>query len=306
MEWLSRLDPGALLTAAAAWVHGVDHGVYVVLQALSLILGLVFALMAGATFWLSAPLRRQRPVPMNELTPGYRMVQGRARGPMLESPFTGQPCVWWQIRVWEARVERVLRSNGDRGSDSDGKNESEYKALWHERRHEVSDQPIQCTQGLLSCAVQPAGTTLAVPSEVREWEGPGPQPTNHHPSARRGTVLPRYEREVHNYSISNGELRRENRYRYAEEIIAPGSELFALGQVEPADAAQATGGASAAPWRIGPAFDSSVLHQPYVVSVLPPARVRGTFGQAWRGATVIGGIFLGIGGFLLWARLGSG
>lgn len=159
---------------------------------------------------------------------------------------------------------------------------------------------------VLRCAIQPAGTTLAVPGEVREWEGPGPRPTDRPAPARRGAVLPRYERVVHNYSVSNGEPKRDNRYRYAEEIIGPGSELFVLGQVEPADTAQSADGAPAAPWRIGPALDSSMLHQPCVVSVLPPAQVQGTFGQLSRGAAVIGGIFLAIAGFLLWARLRGG
>lgn len=304
MEWWQTLDAGAMLAAAAAWVKRLDIGEYLFLAGIPLALGLLLGALAAASFWLSGALKRQRPVPMNRLTPGYHMIRGKARGPMLESPFTRRPCVWWKIRVWEAQVRVIERRN------SDGEREREQVAVWDERRHEVSEQPIQCVDGLLGCAVDPAGITLIAPSEVREWEGPGPEPQDRNPPVRQDTVLPMYGREVGNYSIVKGELRRENRYRYAEEIIVPGSELFALGQVDQIDHRQAgEGGMPLAPdlsWRIGLASGRSSLQQVYLVSARPIEQVLRSFNRAPRAMAILGAVFLAVGGFMVWARLAGG
>lgn len=300
MEWLQTLDPGALLQTVVAWVRGFDHDLYVIVLAVAIIMGAVFALMAAGAFWISRPLRHQQPVAMANLTPGYHLVQGKARGPMLESPFTGRPCVWWRIRVWEAGIEFTERR------DSDGEREVHQEAVWREQRHEVSDQPIQCAEGLLCCSVQPTGISLVVPSEVREWEGPGPEPQERNPPMRRGELLSRRSSKVRNYSIRNGELHCENPYRYAEEIIVPGSDLFVLGQVDRADGTPvAASEVTVAPWRIGLAPGGSLLRQPCMLSVLPPSQVGGTFSRAARGAAIVAMIFLMLGAFTIWARLGG-
>ena len=296
MDWLQTLDPTARLAAAAGWIRAIDDDWFAIGLAVVLGLAVLFGLLALGLFWFSGPLRRQRPVAMAALTEGYRMVQGQAMAPLLRAPCSGRPCVWWQIRTWEAELVR------QRSGEADGRQAGGWDVIWAERRRETSTPAIECREGLLGCALQPNGIGLAVPSEVRVWEGPQAEPQACDVPARAGDVLRRYEHRVHGYRIHGDRLLRDNRFRHAEEIILPGSARFVVGQVERAAAPLAAG---APQWRIGPVAGGS-LRQPYVVSAQPLAQVQGRIGRAWRGAAVICGVLLAIGGFMFWARPGSG
>lgn len=198
-------------------------------------LGLVLLLAAGGlgmAVWtgrIAGALRGRTPVPVNALTAGYHLVRGQASGPMLTAPLSGRPCVWWEVRVWE----RVIVTHHDSDSSRD------RRAEWTERRHDHSSRVIQCTQGFAACAVQPSGTTLNLPTEVRDWQGMQYPPEQRDPPAQPGTAFLANASNDPGYAIVGGKLRGD-RYRYREEIIVPNSQLFVLGRAERVDPAQWT------------------------------------------------------------------
>ena len=207
-----------------------DVPVVVFFFALGLV-SLLAALGFGMAVWsgrISGALRGRTPVPVNALTEGLQLACGQASGPLLAAPLTGRPCVWWDVRVWE-RVTGI-HHDSDRGRDR--------RAEWNERRHERSSRVIQCTQGLVTCAVQATGITLAVPTEVCGWQGMRNPPENRNPPARPGTAFSRNPSQDQGYVMAGGKLAQGDRYRYREEIIVPNTALYVLGHALRVDPAQ--------------------------------------------------------------------
>lgn len=208
-----------------SWLHEIPIVVF------AFALGLVLLLAAigfGMAIWssrITGALRGRTPVPVNSLTEGYHLVYGKATGPMLKSPLTRKPCVWWSVRVWEREIVTRQRT------DDSGR---ERHVDWVERRHEKSSRVVQCTQGFVNCAVAPSGMTLVVPTEVRDWQGLKLPPEDRDPPAQPGAAFTSTSLADRGYLIAGGKLQGD-RYRYREEIIAPNSELFVLGQVERVD-----------------------------------------------------------------------
>ena len=204
-----------------SWLHEIPIVVF------AFALGLVLLLAAigfGMAIWssrITGALRGRTPVPVNSLTEGYHLAYGKATGPMLKSPLTRRPCVWWSVRVWEREI--VTRQNSDSAR--------ERHVDWVERRHDKSSRVVMCTQGFVNCAVQPSGMTLVVPTEVRDWQGKKLPPEDRDPPAQPGTAFASTSLADRGYLIVGGKLQGD-RYRYREEIIVPNSELFVLGQVE--------------------------------------------------------------------------
>ena len=204
-----------------AWLQSAPLVVFIF--ALGMVL-LLAALGFGMAIWsgrITGALRGRTPVPVNALTEGYQLARGQAGGPLLAAPLSGRPCVWWEVRVWE----RVI------GTYQDSDRSRDQRAEWSERRHDHSSRAIQCTQGFATCAVQPSGMTLTVPTEVRDWQGMQYPPEHRDPPAQPGTAFTPLTQQNSSYAIVGGKLQGD-RYRYREEIIAPNSPLYVLGQVE--------------------------------------------------------------------------
>lgn len=209
------------------WLQNVPAGVFFFGLGMVLLLatlGIGIALWSGR---ITGALRGRTPVPVNALDEGYQLVYGKASGPRLAAPLTGRPCVWWEVRVWERTIE----------SHEDTDNSRERRAVWTERRHDNSSRVIQCAHGFATCAVQPSGMTLTVPTEVRDWQGAQFPPENRDPPAQPGTAFTPTTERIASYALVAGKLLGD-RYRYREEIIVPNSELFVLGQVERVDPGQ--------------------------------------------------------------------
>lgn len=290
---------------------------------------LLSAVGVGAALWtrrLAGAARGRSPVAVNALTEGRHLVRGRADGPLLQSPLTGQRCVWWQVWVWE----RVVA-----GTSSDDR-----RIVWRERRHEDSGRVILCTRGLATCAVQTQGTSLIIPTELRDWKGRDYPPERRDAPAQPGSAFSRDLTNRDGGLIVLGELKGD-RYRYLEEIIVPGSELYVLGRVTRVDPAQwadedapddegidatvddvdeADAGGEMDPdeqrwleldrlmaqdmrqaqWQVGPEKG-----QPYVVAVQPPEQWEGAAAQASTGGWIMGAAFAALAAFMLWVRLGG-
>ena len=226
-----------------------DVPVVVFFFALGLVL-LLAVLGLGMAFWsgrITGALRGRKPVAVNALAPGYQLIDGQASGPLLTAPLTGRPCVWWNVRVWERGIQHKhdTRPVGARDGRAD----------WVEQRHEQSSRALQCTQGLVTCAVQPAGITLAVPTELADWQGMHNPPESRHPPAQPGTAFASNPSQDPGYAMAGGTLVQGARFRYREEIIVPNAPLYVLGRVERVDPAQ---------WAHDPqppAFDAVSSHQ---------------------------------------------
>ena len=204
-----------------SWLHEVPIVVFAFALGLALLLAAIGFGMAIWSSRITGALRGRTPVPVNSLTEGYHLAYGKATGPMLKSPLTRRPCVWWSVRVWEREI--VTRQNSDSAR--------ERHVDWVERRHDKSSRVVMCTQGFVNCAVQPSGMTLVVPTEVRDWQGKKLPPEDRDPPAQPGTAFASTSLADRGYLIVGGKLQGD-RYRYREEIIVPNSELFVLGQVE--------------------------------------------------------------------------
>ncbi|WP_124514473.1 hypothetical protein [Acidovorax sp. FJL06] len=209
-----------------AWLRDAPVVVFFFMLGMALLLAALGLGMGLWSFRLAGALRGRKPVPVDELADGYQLVHGRASGPVLAAPLTGRPCVWWEVRVWERSITSLQDSEG--GSDR--------RAEWSERRHDSSLRVVQCTQGLTVCAVQPLGMTLTIPTEVCDWQGQQFPPENRDPESQPGTAFMPLTERSSSYAIVGGTLRGD-RFRYREEIIVPGSELFVLGQVQRVDSA---------------------------------------------------------------------
>ena len=207
------------MASAAGWLRQLEPGAFGALLAVPLVLALV---LLAAALWSrrrARALRGAAPVAVNSLGEGFHLAHGQATGPLLSSPLCGRPCVWWELTVWE----RVHCTPNTR-DDNDGQ-------AWELRLRDHSRRLIQCTQGLGSCAVEPPAADFGasiVASEQRHWQGMQYPPERRDPPARPdGTPTPdgRAPGEADWPDASH-------RFRYAERIIAPGSELYVLGQVE--------------------------------------------------------------------------
>lgn len=212
-----------------SWLQEVPVVVFAFALGLALLLA---AIGLGMAFWssrITGALRGRTPVPVNSLSEGYHLAYGKVTGPMLKSPLTRRPCVWWSVRVWEREI--VTRRNSDSAR--------ERHVDWVERRHDQSSRVIMCTQGFINCSVQPSGMTLVVPTEVRDWQGLKLPPEDRNPPAQPGTAFASTSLADRGYLIVGGKLQGD-RYRYREEIIVPNSELYVLGQVERVDQRQWT------------------------------------------------------------------
>ncbi len=212
-----------------SWLQTIPLGVFIFALVMVLLLAAGGLGMAVWTGRIAGALQGRTPVPVNALTAGYQLARGQAGGPLLAAPLSGRPCVWWEVRVWE----RVIGTYHDSDSGRD------RRAEWTERRHDHSSRAIQCTQGFATCAVQPSGMTLTVPTEVRDWQGMQYPPEHRDPPAQPGTAFTPLTQQNSSYAIVGGKLLGD-RYRYREEIIVPNSPLFVLGRAERVDPAQWT------------------------------------------------------------------
>ena len=125
---------------------------FIALGIVVLLSGIGFGIVAWVGR-LTGALRGREPVPINMLTEGYLLARGKASGRTLRAPLSGRPCVWWEMKVWERRIEI------DRQASSD---EPDRRASWTLLRHDVSRRPIHCTQGFVTCTVQPDGSKLEI------------------------------------------------------------------------------------------------------------------------------------------------
>lgn len=295
---------------------------FIALGIVVLLSGIGFGIVAWVGR-LTGALRGREPVPINMLTEGYLLARGKASGRTLRAPLSGRPCVWWEMKVWERRIEI------DRQASSD---EPDRRASWTLLRHDVSRRPIHCTQGFVTCTVQPDGMTLTVPSEVRDWKGKQYPPENRDPPVQPGSAFS--YRQVHDtgFTIVGGKLLGD-RYRYVELLIAPNAELFVLGRVERVAARAGTAsthvdapaheGGSVAPfeqaqgeeneaeqmspsmrevqWRIAPEKG-----RPYIVATQPPEQWMATIQLASQGGLIVGTVTAALAAFMLWARYQGG
>lgn len=316
-----------------SWLQDTPVGVFVFALGLALLLAAIGFGMAVWSGRITGALRGRTPIPVNALTEGYHLVYGKATGPMLKSPLTRRPCVWWRVRIWERQITSSQSSEGGR----------DRQVRWDERRHEDSSRVIQCTQGFVNCAVASSGMTLAVPTEVRDWQGMKLPPEDRNPPAQPGAAFVSTSMADRGHLIVGGKLQGD-RYRYREEIIVPNSELFVLGQVERVDPSlwedeedvdsahgslddveelgtqtdidadplessaawseeadrQEAADMRQAQWRVGPQKG-----RPYIVAVQAPEHWLGTPQLAGKGGWVMGVAFAMLAAFMLWARLGA-
>lgn len=304
------------------WLHDVHAGVFFFLLGMALLLA---AMGAGGAFWagrITRALRGRTAVPVNALTEGYQLVSGTACGPLLKAPLSGQVCVWWERWVWEQTLEISRDTDGDR----------DQRVVWKERIHDHSSRVIQYAQGFATCAVQPTGMTLTVPTQQRDWTGMQYPPENSIPAAQPGTVFGRKLTQGSKYVVINNKLQGD-RFRYLEQLIVPQSPLFVLGRVQRVDPAQ---------WADVPreAADSGVPDadmaddadnddwddeserqhaadmrqvqwlvdkekgRPYIVSVQQPDQWLDEPAQVVKAGWIMAVVLLGVSALMLWARFG--
>lgn len=291
MSWLQQLDVHAALAAMVAVVRGFSTDGFIISMALPLLLATVFAIVAVVSRFMSRTLQQHPPVPIDSLSQGYQRVQGKASGPLLTSPLCGRPCVWWRVRIWRAEVRTVERR------DLHHERERTQEAVWVEQAVRNAPEPISCTQGVAHCAVAAGGFDMVMPSEVRLWEGdqPEPQPRDAPLMKMENSLLklPSYPSELGRYAIVLGQLRYSTPWRYAEEIILPGSPLDVMGHARqlPGD-----GG-----WIIEAAGGRSFT-EPCTVSAQPLDQPQDAARSGARGAAFISLFFLVIAAALAWAR----
>lgn len=116
--------------------------------------------------------------------------------PPLHSPLTGEPCLWYRFRVEE------YRSGGSAGGSN-----------WRQIDQGVSSQPLLLQDDTGSCWIVPVDAEVH-PHLRRRWEGNHRWPLE---SPRSGNLL--------------GSL-FGRRYRYTEERLYEGEQLYALGWFE--------------------------------------------------------------------------
>jgi hypothetical protein len=287
------------------------------------------AMLAGGSLYAVWWARRnitaigsQTPVDVSDLSAGYRLAWGRTQGPDLAAPLTGRPCVWWKVQVWESVRDDLPASAGDTAN-----------WVWREVATEESDRPLIFGNGKAAAAVWTWGTTAIIPSGWSDWRGQSLPPENRKPKLQSGGVPGQGIR--HDSQGTFGP-----RFRYVEQIIKRDSPLFALGQVTRADPSlygddeepfddQAAGPSpgtedgDGGDWRpepnrlgIKPTRDSVIASdmslaqwtigaakgRPFLISTEHPEAVSAEQELGAKGGTIMGGIFVALAVFLVWAR----
>lgn len=114
---------------------------------LLLMTGLVLAFCQAQLISLIAQIRRIRRAPVGNVSllpaTGPAALDGTAHGATLTSPFTGVPCVFWNIEIQE------YRSTGRSGS-------------WRIILNRSSDAPLLLDDGTGRVQVDPSGATLTL------------------------------------------------------------------------------------------------------------------------------------------------
>ena len=85
---------------------------FIALGIVVLLSGIGFGIVAWVGR-LTGALRGREPVPINMLTEGYLLARGKASGRTLRAPLSGRPCVWWEMKVWERRIEIDSQARSD-------------------------------------------------------------------------------------------------------------------------------------------------------------------------------------------------
>ena len=166
-------------------------------------LALLAAAAAASAWHLRRGLRRARLIEdtptslIRSAAQGYCELSGSALlmpGQPVVAPLTGRRCVWWRYKV-EEKVQR------DKGSSWETVESDESGALF------ALDDPTG------RCVVDPDGADV-IPAFAATWYGASQRPTLGPEAAARWGF--------------------GQRYRYTEQRIDPGVELFALGWFETA------------------------------------------------------------------------
>lgn len=164
------------------------------------LLGLAAMLVLGGFGGWYASLRRIRWVRdtptarIRSAAQGVVELAGRVRplpGEHLVSPMTAQPAVWWDCTVSRR--------------DTDGGGRRRWKTVAQRR----SDATFLLDDGSSVCMVRPDGAQVT--AQVRIWYGSTPWPRSGPPTSRWGWLT-------------------DAPYRYTEELLPSGQEIYVLGE----------------------------------------------------------------------------
>lgn len=267
-------------------LRSLPLGVFLFALAMVLLLAAAMAFAAVAARRKASALAALTPVAPHGLTAGYRLVTGRAMGPLLAAPLTGRPCVWYEVRVWESVRET-----------HDGKTDWH----WREMVQETPDRGVEISDGSVSCLVRHDGAEVHC-GKWSEWTGDDNPPENANPPVRPGTEMPGDGLQI---SLQGS---GRHRFRFRESMIAVNAPVFALGDctaAPPHVAGDPEDGERFPEERTARWVMRKAPGKPFLLSTRQPDAVGADSALAARAALPFALALAALAAVMLWARFGG-
>ncbi|WP_337875756.1 hypothetical protein [Elioraea sp.] len=180
------------------------------------------ALGIGIAVWpkcVARTMRRQRPVEVSALEPGYGVVWGHVAEGDVRAPLSGRRCAWYEAWVEE------LRPSARSSSAGTGETVAGFRRIFNA----ASSQPIRITDGKTACLVMPEGARVHE-TAWSAWEGQSERPARGagEPALNAGSYSAPALRVTATASSVFGSS--PVRYRYVERYIMACDPIFVMGQ----------------------------------------------------------------------------